>query len=190
MDDSMIPLDALRWKLRERNLQGKIKKLEASVRHLTRQNEECKMVQPPNTNHVPDSIRGHLGHFLQADPFDKLQAVVDATLEALRRGDIDADAAGVIIEFGIRNAKSDMHLIGLQTDGRIYANASRNNVPDSVVEEAVRHAAEALEAEGKFLEGLSPDVFEAVSDQLASPGVARDRLVKLFRSKLGDEIDP
>ncbi|MBB4166717.1 uncharacterized protein (DUF1778 family) [Rhizobium sp. BK538] len=32
--------------------------------------------------------------------------------------------------------------------------------------------------------GVSADVFEAVSDQLAAPGVARDNLVKLFQTKL------
>ncbi|OCJ02450.1 hypothetical protein A6U86_32225 [Rhizobium sp. AC27/96] len=32
--------------------------------------------------------------------------------------------------------------------------------------------------------GVSADVFEAVSDQLAVPGVARDNLVKLFQTKV------
>ena len=32
--------------------------------------------------------------------------------------------------------------------------------------------------------GVSADVFEAVSDKLAAPGVARDELVKLFQSKV------
>ncbi|MFS8048532.1 DUF1778 domain-containing protein [Rhizobium sp. BR 314] len=32
--------------------------------------------------------------------------------------------------------------------------------------------------------GVSADVFEAVSDQLAAPGVARDNLVKLFQTKV------
>ncbi|MBB3610952.1 DUF1778 domain-containing protein [Rhizobium sp. BK602] len=32
--------------------------------------------------------------------------------------------------------------------------------------------------------GVSADVFEAVSDQLAAPGVARDNLVKLFQTKM------
>ncbi|MCS0459764.1 MULTISPECIES: DUF1778 domain-containing protein [Rhizobium] len=32
--------------------------------------------------------------------------------------------------------------------------------------------------------GVSADVFEAVSEQLAAPGVARDNLVKLFQTKV------
>ncbi|MDR9808234.1 type II toxin-antitoxin system TacA family antitoxin [Rhizobium hidalgonense] len=32
--------------------------------------------------------------------------------------------------------------------------------------------------------GVSADVFDAVSDQLAAPGVARDNLVKLFQTKV------
>ncbi|WOS65320.1 type II toxin-antitoxin system TacA family antitoxin [Sinorhizobium fredii] len=32
--------------------------------------------------------------------------------------------------------------------------------------------------------GVSAEVFEAVSDKLAAPGVARDELVKLFQSKV------
>lgn len=32
--------------------------------------------------------------------------------------------------------------------------------------------------------GVSADVFEAVSEQLAAPGVARDKLVELFQSKV------
>jgi len=32
--------------------------------------------------------------------------------------------------------------------------------------------------------GVSAEVFDAVSDQLAAPGVARDNLVKLFQTKL------
>lgn len=32
--------------------------------------------------------------------------------------------------------------------------------------------------------GVSADVFAAVSDKLAAPGVARDQLVKLFESKI------
>lgn len=32
--------------------------------------------------------------------------------------------------------------------------------------------------------GVSAEVFDAVSEKLASPGVARDQLVKLFESKI------
>ncbi|MBY5762553.1 DUF1778 domain-containing protein [Rhizobium leguminosarum] len=32
--------------------------------------------------------------------------------------------------------------------------------------------------------GVSAEVFDAVSDQLAAPGVARDNLVKLFQTKV------
>lgn len=68
----------------------------------------------PDTNPVPDEIRGLCGPFLQADPFDNLQAVVDAALEAATRGDIDVPTAGIIIEFGIKNAKASMYLRSLK----------------------------------------------------------------------------
>lgn len=32
--------------------------------------------------------------------------------------------------------------------------------------------------------GVPPDVFDAVNDRLAAPGVARDQLVRLFESKV------
>ncbi|UPT53398.1 hypothetical protein [Synechococcus phage Yong-M2-251] len=32
--------------------------------------------------------------------------------------------------------------------------------------------------------GVSPDVFDGVSELLSRPGIARDRLVKLFESKV------
>jgi hypothetical protein len=32
--------------------------------------------------------------------------------------------------------------------------------------------------------GVSAEVFDAISEKLAAPGVARDRLVKLFESKV------
>lgn len=49
--------------------------------------------------------------------------------------------------------------------------------------EASVHSAQEKLVDQWFI-GVSADVFAAVSDQLAAPGVARDQLVKLFESKI------
>lgn len=47
--------------------------------------------------------------------------------------------------------------------------------------EASIHSAQEELLEQRFI-GVSADVFEALSDKLSAPGVARDQLVKLFES--------
>ncbi|OWW02087.1 hypothetical protein ATY81_22690 [Rhizobium sp. R72] len=49
--------------------------------------------------------------------------------------------------------------------------------------EASVHTAQEELLDQRFM-GVSADVFEAVSDQLAAPGIARDNLVQLFQTKL------
>ncbi|MBB3319036.1 uncharacterized protein (DUF1778 family) [Rhizobium sp. BK181] len=49
--------------------------------------------------------------------------------------------------------------------------------------EASVYAAQEELLDQRFI-GVSADVFEAVSEQLAAPGVARDNLVKLFQIKV------
>lgn len=50
-----------------------------------------------------------------------------------------------------------------------------------ITEASVYSAQEEL-LDQRFI-GVSADVFESVSEQLAAPGVARDELVKLFATK-------
>jgi uncharacterized protein (DUF1778 family) len=49
--------------------------------------------------------------------------------------------------------------------------------------EASVHSAQEELLDQRFI-GVSADVFEAVSEKLAAPGVARDQLVKLLESKV------
>lgn len=96
------------------------------------------MANVPDTNPIPDSIR----QAFNVDPWAKLEAVVSSALEAAARGDIEIADAVAVIRVGILQARRDTNPI--RSDGRIYADASRKNVPDSVVEESLSTAADEL----------------------------------------------
>jgi len=76
----------------------------------------------------------------------------------------------------IRIASDELELIkrGAETCGKSLSNF--------VIEAATYSAQKAL-LDQRFI-GVSAEVFEAVSDRLVEPGVAREELVKLFKSRV------
>lgn len=62
------------------------------------------------------------------------------------------------------------------------ADVSGKSITAFMTEASIHSAKEEL-LDQRFI-GVSPNVFDAVSDKLSAPGIARDRLVKLFEGRV------